>query len=162
MAAKKTKRKSKNTKRSEPDYFVYLQNPLEVYHNILDTTKTQLTLLQLFEELASTRKEKNKKISEFESCMKDIKKDVTILENMLPEQNLVQKREISKIPIINRQKEVIPEPQPEIEPIEQPVPKKETREILVQESPELRALREEIQNIESKIKGYESAMERSK
>jgi len=72
----------------EEIFYVGIRDPIEIRRSLLESSKDMVHSLQRFERFKSVRKEKHESIQELKELMGHIKKLVTQLKSVLPENDL--------------------------------------------------------------------------
>ena len=122
-------------------FYVEIRSPNEVKRDILESLKDIVESLQRFEKFKELRKEKNNKIDELKSNIKEINKLISNLKEAIPDYNL---RDVKFKPIAKKTKKV-----------EKKIPQKEVVKKAKRPATELEKLESELGSIEEKLKGLQ-------
>ncbi|MCX6711277.1 MAG: hypothetical protein NTZ02_04285 [Candidatus Woesearchaeota archaeon] len=144
-SARSTRAKPKDLLEKQPseDYFVSLVDPLETRRKILETSKQAVKLLQMSNNLAKLRRQREETITELSKKMNELSKLISMVRRIVPEMQAGNRPTNAKELISRIAKPVTVTAEKQEKQEEAKLPEKS--------SPELEALEKELSEIEKKL-----------
>jgi len=130
-------------KQSSEDHFVSLVDPLETRRKILETSKQAVKLLQMSNNLAKLRRQREETITELSKKMNELSKLTSMVRRIVPEMQAGNRPTNAKELISRIAKPVTVTAEKQEKQEEAKLPEKS--------SPELEALEKELSEIEKKL-----------
>ncbi len=133
MGKQKKRTNKKTVQKKEESVYVGISQPVEVYKNLLGTSKDVVVHLHKLEQIKALRQEKARLLKQFKATINSIKKDISIIESDIPEQ---------KQPLFSQKQSVV-------EKEEQPVPKPKIETAI--QNPHIQHTSDDVTQLESEL-----------